>query len=517
MMRGRSGRSWLLLIVGVALSAMAETAETAETADGGTRLEIDSFEGRPLSAVESFEVLAPAEATATATVRVFGRASGTGSVDTAFDSPRGAALAENVGEARLKAAVGLDAKLSERLRVVVEARAQVRFATQRDFDRSKGFFEPMVGDAYLDVYSSWADVRVGNQRVSLGANAALAPADALNPRDLRESLMTGDPEDFMLPVFGVRAQGEWKHFGWLAAYVPFFTPHRSFVFGQDEALVQPALGRALDARMINPSVEDALQDRLLETKRPPPWLGDVALRVVRQGRVKVGASWVWLNEKTPRLTVDSQVAALLSGSANGAPVDGAVAASVWNRMQAGEILFRGTYARSHLFSLEASTLVGPGQLDVDVTYTPRTTYVDAAFQPIDKASVTWVVGYSQSEESPIVYSISYLGIAVPDVGAGERLAFLEPTSAEQKPRTAVFHLVSGNVAVPIWRRRFEVSIRAVVEPVQGSFALGPKVSFLGVEGLAVWAAAEIYDGPALSPLGYFGRNDKVLVGARLDL
>jgi hypothetical protein len=519
------GRGWLV-VVAVALPwplcALAASGEAPS--DGGARLELeafeslDSFEAVGESAV-AFEAPAPMAPTALA-VRVFGHVSGSGAVDTRFESPRGAALAENVGEARLRAAVGLDAKFSERVRVVVEGRGQVRLTTQRDFDRLKGFFEPMVGDAYLDVYSSWADVRVGNQRVPLGANAALAPADALNPRDLRESVMSGDADDLVLPVFAVRVQGEVKHFAWLVAYAPFFAPHRYAVFGQDEALLQPALGTWLDDRRVDPSLSDPLQERLLETRLPPPFLGDVAVRVVRQGPVKVGASWVWLNEKMPRLTVDPQLVSLLSGGGAGgagnAPADGA-AAAVWSRIQAGETLFRGSHARSHLFSLEASTLVGPGQLDVDVTYTPRATYVDPALRPVDRASVTWVVGYSQSSESPIVYSLSYLGMAVPEVAAGQQLLFLEPAAAAVRARTVVFHLVSGSVAVPLWRRRFEVAVRASVEPVQGSIALGPRVSFLGVDGLAVWAAAEVYEGPAMSPFGYFARNNKVLVGARFEL
>lgn len=518
-----------LVVAAVVLSALPALPDSGDgrSGDGGTRLELEAFESlesfedsseaadgvaRGVE-VDAFEAPAPAAPT----VRVFGHVSGSGAVDTRFESPRGSALAENVGEARLRASVGLDAKLSERVRVVVEGRAQVRLSTQRDLDRLKGFFEPMVGDAYLDIYSSWADVRVGNQRVPLGANAALAPADALNPKDLRESVMSGDADDFVLPVFAVRAQGEVKHFAWLVAYAPFFTPHRYAVFGQDEALLQPGLGAWLDERRVDPSISDPLQERLLETKRPPPFLGDLALRVVRQGRVKVGASWVWLNEKTPRLTVDPQLASVLAGAAGGPPVDEATVAAVWTRIQAGEPLFRGTSARSHLFSLEASTLVGPGQLDVDVTYTPRATYVDPTLQPVDKASVTWVVGYSQSSESPIVYSLSYLGMAVPEVRAGEQLLFLEPAAAAVRPRTVVFHLVSGSVAVPLWRRRFEVAVRASVEPVQGSIALGPRVSFLGVEGLAVWAAAEVYEGPAMSPFGYFARNNKVLLGARFEL
>lgn len=464
------------------------------------------------STLESFEVSAPSP-----TVRLFGAVRADTSVDTRFDSPRNVPFAENVAEVRLKVSLGVDVKVNDRVRVVLEGRAQVRLATQRELDRAKGFFEPLLGDAYVDFYSPKVDVRVGNQRIAMGANAALAPADALNPRDLRESFVAGELEDSLLPVPAVRAQGAIGQVNYLAAYVPFFQSSRFFIFGQDEALLQPALAPSFDTRRVDPSVEDFAQERFLETKRPPPFLGDVALRLTSSGKVKVGGSWVWMNEKMPRVVVDPEVQALASANAAGRPVPQAIAASVLNRFQAGETLFRGTYARTHLFSAQGSAVLGPAQVDLDVTFSPRQTFFDAEFRPIDKSAVSWVAGVSQASNSNFVYALSYFGLAVPDIAASQQLVLIEPSTAAGAARTAWFHLFVGNVSYTLWNDRLALELRAAFEPIGLSFALGPKVTWQGVEGLKVWLAAEVYEGASFSPFGYLSRNDKVMVGARYEL
>ena len=506
----------------VALLACLLAAGPAFAEGDGGALEIEGFE----NPVEEVDAGLPVDAGVVAletfksepsapTVRVYGWTSAYTAVDTRFDSPRGAAGAENVAEARLRAVLGVDVKLNDHLRLVLEGRAQVRGATQRDFDRLKGFFEPMLGDAFIDLYTSKVDLRVGNQRIALGANVALAPADALNPRDLRES--AGELEDSLLPVFAVRAQGEVGKLSWLAAYVPFFQPHKVFVFGQDEGLLQPAFGQTFDNRRIDPSVEDFLQDRVLETQRPVPFAGDLALRMKGGERVKVGVSWVWMNEKLSRVTLDPELARVLSTQATGRTVDQAAAVSVLNRFQAGETLYRGFYGRQHLFSAEASALLGPGQLDVDVTYSPRQTFYDASFAPVDKASVTLVASYSQASDSPFLYSISYLGMAIPDIGAKEQLIILEPATSVGAPHTAFFHLFIGLLGVTVWDKRFEFSFRGTFEPVQQSFSLAPRVTWQGIERLKLFLCAEFFEGKPWSPFGYFGRNDRIMLGARYEI
>ncbi len=484
---------------------------TGESSDAAP-LAIEPFAPEIGPGLEQFE--APSSAPS---VQVSGSVQGMAAVDTVWESPRRAELAENVWDGQLRARLGIDVKVNKSVRLFLEGKAWVRAGSQRDFDRTKAFFEPNLGEAFVDVYTDRVDLRVGNQRIPMGANAALAPADALNPKDFRVGLAAQDPDDAVVPVFAIRARGELGKVSWLAAYAPFFTPSRFVLFGQDEGLLQPALAPALPTRRIDPTVEDLIQERLLETRRPPAFLGDLALRVVTTGRLKLGASWAWINEKLPQVTLDGELQSLLSSQSSGRTVDPAVAVSVQNRLAANETLFRGEYLRQHIFSAEGSMLVGPGQLDIDVSYSPRQTFFDAQFAPVNKSAVTWVVGYSTAAESKWVWAVSYLGMAVPNVGAQEQVLLLEPATAVGVDRTAWFHLFLANVGYTLWKDRLVIALSAGFEPVQRSFSLAPRVTFQGLEKVKIWAGAEFFEGSPYSPLGYFGRNDQVVVGARYDL
>lgn len=485
-----------------------EPAAAVDAADGGG-VAVEAM------GVESFEPQASSP-----TVQVTGSVSGAASVDTQWESPRRAELAENVWGLQLRARVAVDVKLTQSLRLFVEGKAWMRLGSQRDFDRTKGYFEPTLGEAYVDLYTPRVDLRVGNQRIAMGANAALAPADALNPKDFRVGLLSLDPDDGVLPTFAIRARGELGRVAWMAAYAPFFTPSRFVLFGQDEGLLQPALAPTLPTRRIDASQEDFVQERLIETKRPPVFAGDVALRVVSTGKIKVGASWAWINEKLPQVTIDGELQELLASQSSGRTVNPATAVSVQQRLAANDPkdpLFTGVYPRQHLFSAEGSMLLGPGQLDVDVSYSPRQTFFDEKFAPIDKSAVTWVLGYSTAEDSALVWAVSYLGMAIPNVTAGQQIILVEPATAAGADRIAWFHLLVGNVGYTLWHDRFVLELSAAFEPIQKSFSLAPRVTFQGVEGLKLWLGADFFEGSPYSPLGYFGRNDQVTLGARYEL
>ncbi len=500
----------LPLVLGLWLLSASEPTEAPPPAEP----ELETFE--PVSAPLEEAAAAPAGGP---TVQVSGSLQLQWGVDTGFEPQRSDGLSEHVMDARGRASLATDVKLSASLRLLVEGRALWRAGAERGLERAKAFFEPTLGEAFLDFYTSGVDFRVGQQTLAFGANAAFAPTDVLNPRDLRESLVLTEPEEVKVPVFAARALGELGPLSLTLAWVPFFVPHRYSVFGQDEALLQPGLGRGLPFG-VDASIEDALQPHLLETERPEafPYLGDVGLRATsRLGALTLGGSWVWGSEKLPQVRLDPELEAVLSAQERGEAPDAALLLSVQERLRAGETLATGRYGRQHVFGLEASALVETAQVDVDVGFSPAQMFSDARLRPLRKAAVTWVLGVSQAEDSDFLYSVTYLGLAVPGVKAEELLVLLEPGTARGVERTAFFHLLVAEARYTLLDGEVELGLRGAFEPVQRSFALAPRVGWRLKEWLSVGLAAEVYAGKPYSPLGYFGRNDQLVGSVRLTL
>lgn len=468
--------------------------------------------------VEEIEDPRGTEGPAGPTVKLAGRVRGSLGVDTWFDSPRGASNAENVVDGRARVQVAADIALSQRWRLMLEGRGRWRGTAQRAFDRSKALYEAELGEAFLDFYSPAVDVRVGQQVFALGANAAGAPTDVLNPRDLREGLFA-DPADVKLAVFGARATGELGPVRWLAAYVPFFQPHRYTVFGQDEALVQPASAQPLPDDL-HPSVEDQLQPHLLETERPAAalWNGDVALQLRAEVLgVRLGASYAFVHEKLPQVFVDSELARVLEDAAESRPLDPAEALSVQNRLRAGEKLFRGTYPRQHVVGVDAMTLVGPTQLDVDLGWSPRQSFATDRFESVRRTTFSWAIAVTPAEDSDVIYALSWSGLAVRRVPADDRLFLLEPATAKGRERTAWFHLFAGELGHAFLDDTLQASLRFGFEPVVGSFLLQPMVRYELSDRVRALAWAELWQGKSKSAFGYFARNDQVVAAIEADL
>ncbi|MFN7135527.1 MAG: hypothetical protein ACK4N5_25875, partial [Myxococcales bacterium] len=260
-------------------------------------------------------------------------------VDTGFDSPADAPFGENVLDQRQWLYAGVDARLSERYRLVLEARARQRFVSRRaapgepflllNGQRRKSTFEAEPGEAYLAIYFSKLDLVIGNQVFAWGANVLFSPADRLNALDLRQPLLVADPVDLKIPAPAISARGELGPIQATAVVLPFFVPHRSAVFGQDEGLLQPALQamtRGVPAARIplpDPSVEDALQPLLLGTRRPQavPTELEAGLRLLHSDfGPRIGASYLFVHERLPRLTLPPQLAQPLSKALSGEPV-----------------------------------------------------------------------------------------------------------------------------------------------------------------------------------------------------
>lgn len=477
--------------------------------------DLPDFTPEPLAPPALGEVAPLEQPPVQPTARAGGQLRLYGAVDTAFDSFGGEPLPENVAELRGHASVYADVELSSSVRLRLAPRAFYRAVTQRGGRRAKATWELLPPEAWVDVYGAKVDLRLGYQVVSFGANPLLSPADVLNPRDLRQWLLTVEPEDFKLPNLAARASadvGGWQVTG---AWFPLFQPHVYDVYGQDLGLHDVALDVP---QLPDPSVEDRLQARILETERPAdvPWPGDVGIRATRKvGAATLGASWSWTTEKLPQVTVDPELSAVLVDRAAGRVPSGASLLSLQQRFDGGERLWRGRYEKGHVLAAEASALVGPAQLDVDLAYSPAQTFVNDRFQPVRKQALTAVVGLSQAEDSELFYAVTWLGLAVPGVGAEELLVVLEPGTARGAPRWA---FATGLLATAGYRaldRRLELSVRAALE--MRGFGLAPRVAYQVSERVTVWASGELYQGESWSPFGLLGRNDQVMAGMQLSL
>jgi hypothetical protein len=490
-----------LLLMGGAVWAQAPSAEAP--------LEVEAWDEPSAAAPD-----APAVA-----ARVYGTLRTRAGVDTSFDSPRGDPLGENVFDLGARLTLGMDAELSAHVRAVVEGWAFWRGTAQRGLQRQKAVFEPELGEAYVDLYTPKVDVRLGNQVVAFGANPAFAPADQLNPRDLRESYLLSEWADGKLPNLAARARGTWGKVDWTAAYFPFFRPNRFTLTGQDEALLQPALGLWVPLTP-DPSIEDGLQPHLLETTRPNalPWNGDLGLRATtRAAATRLGLSWIWIHEKTPTVELDPELAALVRARARGVEPEPSLWVSLQERAAAGQALWSGRYHRQHVLSAEAQRLVGGAQLDVDVSWSPAQTLLGSDLQPLRKQTFSAVVGLSQASESRFFYNLTWLALAVPELPSDGYLFLLEPATAAGAPRTVWFHALAAMASWRLLDERLTLSVRAAVEPVQRSWVLAPKVAWKGPGRVTAALGAELYGGRPWSPFGYYGRNDQVVGLLSVDL
>jgi hypothetical protein len=266
------------------------------------------------------------------------------------------------------------------------------------------------------------------------------------------------------------------------------------------------------------SIEEHLQPRLLETERPLalPYLGDLGFRVKRDlGPVDLGLSWVWVNEKVPRLELDRSLRSVFASVLARQPPDPASLQELGGKVFLGVPLVRGSYGRQHVFGLEATTLVGPTQLDVDVGYSPKQPFYLNDFALSERPVVHWVVGLSPAEDARFLYGLTYVGASVLGVPAGSSL-FLFGGGSPARAHTAWLHALAATASYRFAALDLELGVSGGVELRSKSFAVSPVATYHLTPRWSVSLASETLHGSPDSPLGYFGRNDKVIARTRID-
>ena len=225
-------------------------------------------------------------------------------------------------------------------------------------------FEASLREAYVGAFWRNFDFRIGQQRIAWGRGDAFTPNDILDGYDLRDQLLA-ESDALHLPSFAARL-GLDLGFGSLEAVVqPFFAPNRFDVYGGNWALVQPdsplalitLLGLTQDA--VSPTLHDALQPLLGQTDLPPNDFSATAAALrfgVDLHRFDFNLYYQYGWDRTPKLEIDPQYAALLEQIDYAQPID---PAPFVQPFVSGARPVRATYVRRHHVGADVATTVGP--------------------------------------------------------------------------------------------------------------------------------------------------------------
>ena len=245
----------------------------------------------------------------------------------------------------------------------------------------RGVVEPLLYEAFVGLYSSRVDVRIGQQRLAWGNAEFLSPNDVMNARDLRDPFLA-EPELLHIPTLMLRADWDLDFATLQGVIEPAFLPDRYDVYGSNWAAVQPdapvwARGLSnLMARSLDPTLQEPAQRLFAATRYPKsdftaPILG--ARLSWRVAGLDVNYYYQY-GFDGPLLEIDPAFAAGLAGvdwdSVGLADLQPWLAA-----IDAGHPPLSVSFVRRHHIGTDLATTIGPVALRLDAAYQSKRVFL----------------------------------------------------------------------------------------------------------------------------------------------
>ena len=285
-------------------------------------------------------------------------------------------------------------------------------------------------------------IRTGALIFAWGASDLVAPADVINPTDLRRTSTDPDAQT-KIPVLAAEARLSFGPFSLTGVFQPFFTPSRFFLGGWDSSMqlgAGPIAG--LPAQLMgifDDETAEKVADTVLVTARPPDRIDSAsgaARASLQLDTFDISATFFHGWETVPQLRFDPAVAELgrlmQASAATGQPIDlsdGAAAPLIDRVNQAfagGLPLVEGTFSRRTLFGLDAVLAIDPVIAKVDVAYTPRRSLYTQDLRTVRQPWLNGVVGLEYNYGDVFQLIVEGFVIGVFDVAGADPLLYLEP-------------------------------------------------------------------------------------------
>lgn len=451
-------------------------------------------------------------------------------IDTSFDR-RG----EHVFELLLGGRFSLDADLTEEL----SARASPSFVSVTAIAREGQDREFL----YLDVpeaYVQWAHgplhVRVGTLVFNWGSSDLVAPADVLNPPDLRRTIVA-NPAESKIPVLAAEAVGHLGPLTLRGVFEPFFTPGRFFVNGWDSGVAQilTAQGVVLPdlTQAFGVPVADRFADQLLAFDRPSdrPDHFTLGLRgTLELSDLLLSFTFVHGYEHFPKVIIDPNLITVASAFLDNVtlgkaipfsdPTFGDAFSKLETALQRGEKLFGGEYPRRTLFGMDATYALDPVVLKLDVAYTLSRTLYTQAFTPVGLPWLDLVAGVDYSWGEHLFLTVEGFALAVFQVPNDVRLALFEARSAAPGgggTRAVFLPGMSAGGRLSLLDGQLLVEMGFATTFSRGDLIFSPTVRWkpndhhtLSLSGIAIEGHPDGYG-------GIYSHNDQLILGYRFTL
>lgn len=385
--------------------------------------------------------------------------------------------------------------------------------------KARSEFEPSLGETSISGTLWGIDWSAGMLDIAWGQNAAFAPADVLNPIDMRDGpILTPDQR---IPIPAVRLRGSVGIFSWDAAWLPVFMQSQLPVIGNNWSPYAVAMSPAIPdlQNYVDPTTYAALNSNLIATKYPQLDLtapqGGVRFSL-HPGPLTMAVTWANIFDRQPLVQVSNDFRSLISAVQSGNQLGELISASALQTdLQNGVAPLTATYLRTNIFAFDAALSTGPVRWTLDALWSPARVVPLLDLTSEAKPMGQGVFGFEW--EGPPIIGAGVYGILAQNVLPGERLLYFDtPSTPAERERDDWLALGYLAVREMLLDDRLELALTGLCT-FTGDFMALPAVRWHIRDAHSLGLGANLIGGPAGSFGAAYSRNDEVFVEYVLTL
>lgn len=374
--------------------------------------------------------------------------------------------------------------------------------------RVRDRFEGSLREAYLGVFFSSLDVRVGQQRVVWGRSDLFTINDVVNATDLRDPFLA-ESEALHVPTLLLRADADFDPMQLQFVFAPIFQRSRFDLYGGNWAAVQPSVAGKyrglvnLMSQLVDTSLENEAAPLFMQTSLPTGadgFAGGLRYNVSGEG-IDFALYYHYGFVPTPELTVEPWFSDLL-GTLDYSVMTPYDLRGIIDLAQARGAPLKATYVHRHHVGFDLGGTVGSFALKLEGAFDSK-----AFFYTVDLAS------YGR----PTVQGVASVEYQTGEVGKAVILELwyqrlIDPPDVALIG-VATDSLAAGLVARWTFAEHLEVEIRSVVGIKPFGYLARPQLAWKQ-GGFSVRVGALLVGGSSGTAGDYFSRNQAAYLAVR---